>query len=277
MTNEELTASLKQLSKRIGMTRASIQTEEATKMSFIVPLFQILGYDVFNPSEFVPEFTADIGIKKCEKVDYAILINGEPTILIEAKWCGEKLEKHDSQLFRYFGTSNAKFAILTNGITYRFFTDLDEKNKMDERPFLEIDLLDLKDSHISELRKFRKDKFDVDNIFTTASELKYTNSIKQKIHEEINDPSDFLVKHLITDVYEGIKTQKVIDDFRNIVRKSFSQYINELINDRLKNALDAERKAVSEVAAAIDAQAEEAEVAPIKQNCHYGRRNASLL
>ena len=37
-------------------------------MSFIIPFFQILGYDVFNPSEFVPEFTANVGTKKSEKV-----------------------------------------------------------------------------------------------------------------------------------------------------------------------------------------------------------------
>ena len=114
--------------------RDSIQTEEATKTSLIMPFFSLLGYDVFDPNEFVPEFTADVGIKKGEKVDYAIVNEGQPVILIEAKWVGEKLDRHDSQLFRYFGTTCAKFAILTNGVIYRFYTDLDEQNKMDEKP-----------------------------------------------------------------------------------------------------------------------------------------------
>jgi hypothetical protein len=134
---------IKNFSQRIVTLKDSIQTEEATKMSLIVPFFQLLGYDVFNPAEFCPEYTADVGIKKGEKVDYAIIVNDEPSILIECKWCGDSLDKHGSQLFRYFGTSPAKFGILTNGVLYRFYTDLDESNKMDLTPFLEINLLDL--------------------------------------------------------------------------------------------------------------------------------------
>lgn len=246
---EEFGNQLKQLAKRIESTKKSIQTEEATKMSFVIPFFQILGFDVFNPEEFVPEFTADVGIKKGEKVDYAIIINGVPTILIEAKWCGEELEKHDSQLFRYFGTTNAKFAILTNGINYKFYTDLDEKNKMDEKPFLDVNFSDLKESYINELKKFSKEKFDLTTILSSASELKYTNMLKQKLSAEFNSPSDSLVRTLINDLYDGAKTQKVIDEFKGIVKKSFSQYINDLINDRLKNALETQKQSIEEVAA----------------------------
>lgn len=143
---------IKQFSERIIALKNNVSTEEATKMSLVVPLFQILGYDVFNPSEFCPEYVADVGIKKGEKVDYAILDNGQPTILIECKSCSEQLDKHSSQLFRYFGVSPAKFGILTNGIIYRFFTDLEESNKMDLVPFLEINMLNLKDSSINELK-----------------------------------------------------------------------------------------------------------------------------
>ena len=135
---------LLQLSERILSIKPNILTEEATKMSMIIPFFQLLGYDVFNPLEFCPEYTADVGIKKGEKVDYAIIINGDPAILIECKSCTETLDKHSSQLFRYFGTTTAKFGILTNGVVYRFYTDLDESNKMDLTPFLEIDMDNLK-------------------------------------------------------------------------------------------------------------------------------------
>ena len=155
---------LKQFSKRVAGLKDNIQTEEATKTSIIMPFFALLGYDVFDPAEFVPEFTADVGIKKGEKVDYAILADGNPVILIEAKSVQEKLDKHDSQLFRYFGTTSAKFAILTNGIVYRFYTDLDEPNKMDSTPFLEINILDLKDSQVPEIKKFCKSNFDVSDI-----------------------------------------------------------------------------------------------------------------
>lgn len=189
---------LKQLAERVVSLRESISTEEATKMSMILPFFQLLGYDVFNPSEFCPEYTADIGVKKGEKVDYAILIDNTPQILIECKWCGESLSKHGSQLFRYFGTSQAKFGILTNGLTYQFFTDLDEVNKMDLTPFLEIHLDNLKDAQINELKKFSKEIFDKDSIFSTASDLKYSSLIKNLLASDIEEPSDDFCKiHII--------------------------------------------------------------------------------
>ena len=124
MTTEEL----KTFSQRVSQLQEHVATEEATKMSLVAPFFQLLGYDIFNPAEFCPEYTADVGIKKGEKVDYAILINGNPIILIEVKSINKNLDKHSSQLFRYFATTNARFAILTNGITYRFYSDLDRKS-----------------------------------------------------------------------------------------------------------------------------------------------------
>ena len=101
--------------------KENIQTEEATKMAFIAPFLNLLGYDVFNPSIVVPEFVADVGSKKGEKVDYAIMDNGKPLILIEAKSVHENLDNHNNQLVRYFTVTDAKFGILTNGIEYRFF------------------------------------------------------------------------------------------------------------------------------------------------------------
>lgn len=230
---------IRQESKRVESLKDTIQTEEATKTSIIMPFFaNIMGYDVFNPMEFTPEYTADVGIKKGEKVDYAVMSQGNPIILIEAKWIGEKLDKHDSQLFRYFGTTTAKFAILTNGLIYKFYTDLDEPNKMDDSPFLEINMLDLKEAQIAELKKFHKSTFDVDEIITVASELKYSNDFKQTFASELQNPSDEMVKLFITSIYKGVKTQGVIEKFRPIVKKSLNQFISEMMNDRIKNALN---------------------------------------
>lgn len=133
------------LSDRIKNLKERIATEETTKQSFILPFFSNLGYDVFNPLEFIPEFTGDVGIKKHEKVDYAILQDNVPFILIEAKPYSDNLEKHDSQLFRYFGTTKSKFAILTNGVIYKFYTDLEQPNIMDLKPFFMLDMLSLSD------------------------------------------------------------------------------------------------------------------------------------
>ena len=235
---------LKQFSSRIEKMQNSIQTEEATKTSMIMPFFKMLGYDVFNPLEFVPEYTADFGIKKGEKVDYAIMDdNQKPLILIEAKCHGEDLGNHGSQLFRYFTTTPAKFGILTNGVVYRFYTDLEEQNKMDDKPFLEVDLLNIKDNLVAELKKFQKSTFDLDTILTTASELKYNSQIKQFFTRQLEAPTDEFVAYILNNVYEGRKTQKVIEDFRGIVKKSLIQFVNEQVNDRLKLAIGTDEPA----------------------------------
>ncbi len=238
---------IKQFSKRIASLKDTLQTEEATKMSLIVPFFQMLGYDVFNPDEFTPEYTADVGIKKGEKVDYAIMDNGTPIILIEAKWCGEKLDKHDSQLFRYFGVSSAKFGILTNGLIYKFYTDLDEANKMDLTPFLEVDLLNLKATSIAELKKFHKDTFSIEDISSSASELKYSKSIRDFMTKQLEEPSDDFIKYILSEVYSGMKTQAVVEKFKPIIKKSLNAFVSELMNDKITAALKTEETESSDV------------------------------
>ncbi len=235
----EFEEKLKEYIKRIENLKKVISTEEATKTSLIMPFFQLLGYDIFNPHEFTPEYTADVGIKKGEKVDYAINLDGQVAILIEAKSINEKLEKHDSQLFRYFGTTTAKLAILTNGIIYKFYTDLEETNKMDAIPFLEINLETAKDNDIMELKKFCKEQFDITSIISSASNLKYANQIEKILLEEFTNPSDEFIKLILNKgIYDGVKTQNVIDKYKPILKKSITHYINELVNKRLQSALN---------------------------------------
>lgn len=258
---EKFIEQVKTLSSRIEKIKDTITTEEATKTAIILPFFQTLGYDIFNPEEFIPEFTADVGIKKGEKVDFAIMNENEPVILIEAKSLNENLQKYDSQLFRYYGTTKAKFAILTNGIKYRFYTDLEEKNKMDSSPFFEFDLLDIKESSLTELAKFRKNSFDLENIFTTASELKYLNKLKNFLNEQWDNPSEEYVRFLVSQVYDGIKTKNKIEEFEPIIKKAFKQFINELVNNKLNAALkntniEEDRSSQEEVAATIEEQME---------------------
>lgn len=229
---------IKQHIERVKQLYPNIKTEEATKQALILPFFQILGYDVFNPMEFVPEFTADVGIKKGERVDYAIIIDSKPVILIEAKWCGEPLDNHASQLFRYFATTEAKFGILTNGLQYRFYTDLDEENKMDMTPFMEFDIINLKDAVIPELKRFQRNDLDVDGIFSAASDLKYTSSIKALLARQYADPDEDFVRYVLGEVYPQVKTRQIVEKFKPIVKRSFAQYISELLSDRFKVAIE---------------------------------------
>ena len=229
--------SIKQLSERIVTLKSNLLTEEATKTALIMPFLSALGYDVFNPLEVLPEMSCDIGTKKGEKIDYAILRNGEPIILIECKHWEQNLSLHDNQLLRYFHVSKAKFGVLTNGIVYKFYTDLATPNKMDEKPFLEVNLLDIKDDQIEEVKKFHKSYFDIDTILGTASELKYMGELKSAISREFSSPSPEFVKLFGKQVYEGQFTQKVLEQFTALVKRTISNYINDMISDRLKAAI----------------------------------------
>jgi len=233
---------IQEISRRIPNQMDLIRTEEATKNAFVMPFISALGYDIFNPTEVVPEFTADIGTKKGEKVDYAIKKDGKIVILIECKHCSCNLdEEYMSQLYRYFSVTDARFGILTNGIRYKFFSDIEDKNKMDSKPFFEFNVLEFDDQNVEELKKFTKSAFDLDNILTTASDLKYTNSIKRYFSEEMNNPSPKFVKFFGSQVYSGRMTQIVVDQFSIIVKRALGQLIRERVNDRLKSALDVER------------------------------------
>jgi len=242
------------LSTRIARQKDTIQTEEATKTSFILPFISALGYNVFDPTEVTPELHADVGIKRGEKVDYAILKDGQPIILLECKDCRADLAKcHASQLYRYFSVTPARIGVVSNGVVYRFFSDLEEPNRMDEKPFLEVDMLDLDDSAIQNLKRLRKSSFDLDEMLSVASELKYTREIKKLFGELLGNPTEELVRLFAAEVYSGRLTQKVLDQFTDVVRRALNQYISDRVSDRLRSALHQE----SEVEAAAEAPAKE--------------------
>jgi hypothetical protein len=230
---------LNALSAKIRQQGSAIKTEEATKIAFVMPFINsVLGYDVFDPSEVTPEYICDIGTKKGEKIDYAIMKNGEIQILIECKKIGEPLHiNHASQLFRYFHVTTARISILTNGQVYRFFTDLDAPNKMDEKPFLELDLLDLDEHALPELQKLTKSAFDVDSIISAAGELKYIGQIKKEMASQFSQPSDEFVKFFASRAYDGIITQKVREQFTTLTRKAAVQFLGDQVNGRLKSAM----------------------------------------
>lgn len=250
---------IKHFSSQVKNTLPQITTEEATKQALILPFLQILGYNVFCPTEVIPEFTADVGIKKGERVDYAIKVNGQLCILIEAKPCTESLENHDSQLFRYFAATQAKFAILTNGVLYKFYTDLQKNNKMDLEPFLEFNVLEPKESLIPNIRQFHKEKYNADDLTTIATNLLYRSKIMLKLEQEMKDPSKEMLKHFLWDVHSGSLTQQVIEKYRPIVKDAFAQYINEKINERLQTAMNSieNEKQQKEAAAAEELLVEE--------------------
>lgn len=237
---------VKKLAEKVARMKDQIATEEATKNAFVMPFIQCLGYDVFNPNEVVPEFVADIGVKKGEKVDYAILKDSAPIILIECKHWREDLLRHNEQLYRYFSTTKAKFGILTNGIVYMFFTDLEESNKMDSAPFFQFDITAIKDNEVEELKKFHKSYFEIDTITSAANDLKYASLIKSTFVNDLKKPSESFVRYFIAQVYPGRATERITSYFTDLVKVSLAEVVNDLITDRLKSALSQETKKQSE-------------------------------
>ena len=230
---------LRNLSTQIANQKDHATTEEATKHAFVIPFIKIMGYNPYNLTEVVPEFTADIGTKQGEKVDYAIFKDDKVIMLIECKKYGADLsDAHTSQLYRYFSVVNARIAVLTDGVMYRFYTDLEETNIMDSKPFLEFDMLDIQEPLVKELKRFTKPTFDLDAALTAASDLKYTKEIKQTMLEQLETPSEDFVKFFLSHVYSGPRTQRVIEQFTGIVRRALNQFLNEQINQRLRSAIE---------------------------------------
>jgi hypothetical protein len=233
------------LAKRLPELIDHLQTEESTKNALVMPFLAALGYDIFNPQEVVPEFVADVGTKKGEKVDYAILADGNPVILIECKKADQDLSQADmSQLYRYFSVTKARIGILTNGVSYRFFSDLEEANKMDERPFLELSLEDLRPSALSEIRRLTKESFDLDHMLGRAEALKYTSEMLRVLADQAADPDEELVRFFFARVRPGMRfTAAMKETFTPLVAAAFQEYVKEKVNARLRSALQSEAAA----------------------------------
>lgn len=227
---------LMQLSEKIAKQKDSIATEEATKTSFIMPMIAALGYDVFNPFEVVPEMDCDL-TRRGDKIDYAIMKDNTPILLIECKHCKQNLDLHSTQLAKYYAASNARFGVLTNGIEYRFYADLEKQNIMDEKPFLAVNMLDLSDTDIEQLKKFHKSYYNEQDILSTAQELQITIQVKELLNRNFQSPGDEFVRYFVKYTGDGKSSAKQIEQYRPIVKKSIASVINDIIAERLNVAI----------------------------------------
>ncbi len=209
-------------------------TEEATKTAVVLPFIQTLGYDAFNLEEVVPEFIADVGIKKGEKIDFAIKIGGRTAILIEVKPISMSLGSAQySQLFRYFSTVEARLAILTNGKEIWFFSDIDEKNRMDKKPFFIFDLQNYDDRQVGELARFQKANFDIDTILEAASNLKYVKAAAGALLKQLSAPDDEFVRFIGRLIYDGSMTKSAVEMLRPAIQAALDEVIRNRIQERL--------------------------------------------
>ena len=233
----DLYEDLQRLGARISSIKDSVQTEEATKHSFVMPFFQILGYDIFDPNVIVPEFTADVGIKKGEKVDYAIMYEGKPLIIVEVKKHTEVLNKHSSQLYRYFGVTDAKFALLTNGIEYRFYSDINKENRLDDNPFLIVNLDELNKRDVKALERFTKSDLNISSILEMANKQRRILEIKKIFEEETAKPSDDLARMFACRILpQGTRiTGSVLEDFKSYTKTALSEIVTDLASKKINS------------------------------------------
>ncbi|SHE49228.1 type I restriction endonuclease [Chryseobacterium vrystaatense] len=254
----DLKLKLEQLHQKVVGLKDQINTEEATKNAFVMPFIQILGYDIFNPTEVIPEHICDIGTKKGEKVDYVIRKNDDPILIIECKHWKENADAHNSQLHRYYHVSKSRFGILTNGIVYNFYTDLEKPNIMDEKPFFTINIEDLKDSSIKILESFTKNDYNLENILDSAEALKYIKAIRKEFEKEIENPSDEMIKLLVGRFFSKPMIASRMLSFKEYTKKALTLSINESISFRLKSALSINEQ--------IEKQEDTVKTLPIDEN-----------
>jgi len=227
-----LKETLEMLNKVVNDNKDLIKNEESTKQFLILPLLKGLGYDTYSPQEVTPEFTADFH-KKNEKVDYAISINGEPKIFLEAKSINNKINKSAPQLSRYFSTfPSVRLGILTNGIEYHFFTDLNNPNIMDSQPFFIFNISNYNEENFNHLVKFSKNLYDYESIKTLAESLMYYQSFKSVIKEIFESPNDDFIKFVIKERFKFKVTQQFINIARPLVQKGIQESLAEIISEK---------------------------------------------
>lgn len=239
----DLVDRVERLARRVQRHLESVQTEEATKTALVLPFIaDVLGYNVFDPTEVVPEFTADVGTKKGEKVDYAILRDGKPILLFECKRYGAELgDSAKSQLHRYFSVTESRVAVLTDGVTYRFFSDVDAPNRMDDRPFYEFDLRSADEADAKEISRFTRSSFDADALQGQAQDLKYTREVLSLIEQEWNDPSPAFVRLFSKRVYPRTHTKRVVSQFTGITKRALRQFLRDRLEAQITRVLEGDQ------------------------------------
>lgn len=221
--------------------REHCATEEATKMALIVPtLTEVFGYEVYDPRQVVPEYTADFGAKKGEKVDYALIDDGKPVVLIECKAVGTPLDQAAAQLHRYFSVSDGscRTAILTDGVKWRFYADLVDRNKLDQEPcfVFDFDAYDAED--VENLRiACRSDLGSPDRI-DRMRELMYRRKIVTWLSRQFGTPDESFISYLAKELHDGARRRNVIELFGRIVPTALAGHVNKVVQQRLRRAMN---------------------------------------
>ncbi len=230
---------IKSHAEHVANVGSHCSTEETTKQALILPLLDILGFSPFDPTRVKAEYSADFpGVKASERVDYALFCDGVPVMFIEAKAHSEKLDNHCPQLSRYFNaTPEVTIGAITNGREWRFFTDLANKNMMDDNPFLTVDFSALDDTLLDRLKQFKHDEFQPEALRILAEETIYLNSFTDVISSALRSPDVEFVRYVAGKA--GIQRQfnaRFIESVTPIVKQAIQRSVSDMVVSGLSSA-----------------------------------------
>ena len=266
---------LQHLSEQVRRRQPHIRGEESTKQALVVPFLSVLGYDVHDPTELQPEYIADFAKKRpggpMEKVDYAIRKDGNPVIFIECKSVDADPRLHGGQLARYFNaTPSVPIAIVTNGVRYMFFTDLEERNILSEQPFFQFNIFDFSANDVEVLESFGRARFDPATIRDRVEEIIYINKITGFIGEILRNPTESFTRFVLSelDLVSGKKltarlVEKFVPTIRRAIQTSLLDMATRSIRDQVADKPEPTTTLISAVAAAPAAKNETTGPTPI--------------
>jgi hypothetical protein len=219
--------------------------EGTTVISLVTPMLRSLGYDTGDPDQVMSQYRAGLMGQKDNAVDYAIFTNGEPAIYIECKTLDHPFDKKDvSQLARYFGsTLSVKLGILTDGIRYRFYSDIDHKNVMDKEPFFVMDLEKYTPNDLELFGQYHKSVFDIDKIRSNAENNLQMEMVVNELRKEMETPSDEITTIIAQRLRQGVRiTQSVRSEYVQLIKEAYERILQNHTNSLLDMAIKKSRE-----------------------------------
>ena len=223
----ELIEKLRNLAADIHRRREAATNEDNTRSFLVEPFIKILGYDSSEPDDLEQQYASQSG-----PVDLALKKDGKRIALIEIKKAETDLSKHELQLKRYYYNvgKGVRFGILTNGIEYRFYADLEDRNLMDDEPYMVLNIKDIDEGVVTALATLTKSAFDLEMALSSARTLKYKRIIRQALREELEPLSKDLLRHFVKKIRPGaLPPSKSLlrKELEELVRRAFEEYIIE--------------------------------------------------
>lgn len=241
--------------------------EQATKMSLIGPFFTMLGYDLTDPRECIPEYKADFGKERSTKpIDWAFLHSGNFAFFVEAKEVGRKLSGFDEQLADYFAKDpNVKLGILTNGAHWRFFTDVVNSNVMDREPFATWDVFNDSQPPFDVITLLQKSQFNPELIRAYAQRQRAQSLLVSELSRLLEPASEF-TKLAIANIETRNLTQAVTESWKSIVASALNEWARQRMLTAALERPDTTAADVKSEASRIETTQEELDAFEVVKN-----------